>query len=101
MFQVFRDGAWLLDLTNGSMKRVLNDATAEEFTWAPDGRMVADHSRRSGDCGLWTMAARLSGRALIRPRPIHNLRAIGSVLVRVAEVVDDRALHLLLEMRAP
>ncbi len=58
MFQVFRDGAWLLDLTTGSMKRVLNDATAEEFTWAPDGRMVAYHSRRSGDWGLWTMAAR-------------------------------------------
>lgn len=58
MFQVFRDGAWLLDLSTGSMKRVLNDATAEEFTWAPDGRMVAYHSRRSGDWGLWTMAAR-------------------------------------------
>ena len=58
MFQVFRDGAWLLDLTTGSMERVLNDATAEEFTWAPDGRMVAYHSRRSGEWGLWTMAAR-------------------------------------------
>jgi hypothetical protein len=58
MFQVFRDGAWLLDLATGSMKRVLNDATAEEFTWAPDGRVVAYHSRRSGDWGLWTMAAR-------------------------------------------
>src|SRR4051812_9017298 len=58
MFQVFRDGAWLLDLSTGSMQRVLNDATAEEFTWAPDGRMVAYHSRRSGDWGLWTMAAR-------------------------------------------
>ena len=58
MFQVFRDGAWLLDLTTGSMERVLNDATAEEFTWAPDGRVVAYHSRRSGEWGLWTMAAR-------------------------------------------
>jgi len=58
MFQVFRDGAWLLDLKTGSMERVLNDATAEEFTWAPDGRMVAYHSRRSGEWGLWTMAAR-------------------------------------------
>ena len=58
MFQVFRDGAWLLDLATGSMERVLNDATAEEFTWAPDGRVVAYHSRRSGEWGLWTMAAR-------------------------------------------
>src|SRR5437870_1006030 len=41
------------------------------------------------------------GLALIRPRPVHNLRAIGSVLVGVAEIVDDRPLHLLLEMRPP
>ncbi len=58
MFQVFRDGAWLLNLASGSMERVLDDATAEEFTWAPDGRRVAFHSRRSGEWGLWQMAAR-------------------------------------------
>ena len=58
MFQVFRDGGWLLDLENGSMERVLDDASAEEFTWAPDGRRVAFHSRRSGEWGLWMMAAR-------------------------------------------
>jgi Tol biopolymer transport system component len=58
MFQVFRDGAWLLDLEAGSMQRVLDDPSAEEFTWAPDGRRVAFHSRRSGEWELWTMAAR-------------------------------------------
>jgi Tol biopolymer transport system component len=58
MFQVFRDGAWLLDLADGSMRRVLDDPTAEEFTWAPDGRRVAFHSRRNGQWGLWMMAAR-------------------------------------------
>ena len=58
MFQVFRDGAWLLNLASGSMERVLDDATAEEFTWAPDGRRVAFYSRRSGEWGLWQMAAR-------------------------------------------
>jgi WD40-like Beta Propeller Repeat len=58
MFQVFRDGAWLLDLETGSMQRVLDDPSAEEFTWAPDGRRVAFHSRRSGEWGLWMMAAR-------------------------------------------
>jgi TolB protein len=58
VFQVFRDGAWLLDLEAGGMQRVLDDPTAEEFTWAPDGRRVAFHSRRSGEWGLWTMAPR-------------------------------------------
>ena len=58
MFQVSRDGAWLLDLAAGSMERVLDDTSAEEFTWAPDGRRVAFHSRRSGEWGLWMMAAR-------------------------------------------
>jgi WD40-like Beta Propeller Repeat/Dipeptidyl peptidase IV (DPP IV) N-terminal region len=58
IFQVFRDGAWLLDLNTGSMSRVLDDASAEEFTWAPDGQRVAFHSRRNGTWGLWIMAAR-------------------------------------------
>jgi Tol biopolymer transport system component len=58
MFQVFRDGAWLLDLTTGSMQRALDDPSAEEFTWAPDGRRVAFHSRRNGEWGLWVMSAR-------------------------------------------
>jgi hypothetical protein len=58
MFQVFRDGAWLLDVNTGSMSRVLDDASAEEFTWAPDGRRIAFHSRRNGTWGLWIMAPR-------------------------------------------
>jgi hypothetical protein len=58
IFQVFREGAWLLDLADGSMERVLDDATAEEFTWAPDTRRVAFHSRRSGQWGLWMISPR-------------------------------------------
>jgi Tol biopolymer transport system component len=58
IFQVFRDGAWLLNLEDHSMHRVLDDSSAEEFTWSPDGRRVAFHSRRRGDWGLWMMAAR-------------------------------------------
>jgi hypothetical protein len=58
MFQIHRDGAWMLDLKDGSMRKVLSDPTAEEFTWAPDGRRVAYHSRRTGNWGVWVMMAR-------------------------------------------
>ncbi len=53
IFQVSRDGAWLLNLSNGSMRKVLDDPTAEEYAWAPDGHRVAFHSRRSGGWGVW------------------------------------------------
>lgn len=56
IFQVYRDGAWLLNLTNGSMRRVLDDPSAEEYTWAPDGHRVAFHSHRRGGWGVWVMA---------------------------------------------
>ena len=41
IFQVFRHGAWLLDLADRSMHRVLTDPAAEEFAWTPDGHRVA------------------------------------------------------------
>jgi hypothetical protein len=55
MFQVFRDGAWLLDVTTGGMRRILDDPTAEEFAWEPGGRRVVYHSRRDGQWRIWLM----------------------------------------------
>jgi hypothetical protein len=57
IFQVYREGAWLLNLGTGRMERILADPTAEEFTWSPDGRRVAFHSRRSGAWSVWVMEA--------------------------------------------
>jgi len=56
IFQVFRHGAWILDLADGSMQRVLTDPTAEEFAWSPDGRRVAFHSRRNGQWGIYVLS---------------------------------------------
>jgi cytoskeletal protein RodZ len=58
VFHVLRDGTWLLDLTDGSMRRVLDDPTANAYTWSPDGTQLAYHSARSGGWGLWVMGPR-------------------------------------------
>ena len=57
IFQVAQSGAWLLDFETGSMRQVLDDRSAEEFAWSPDGRSVAFHSRRAGEWDIWLMAA--------------------------------------------
>ena len=45
-----------LSLAHGRMRRVLDDATAEEFAWSPDGRRVVYHARRNGAWSLWQLA---------------------------------------------
>ena len=37
----------------GGMERVLRDAAAEEFAWAPDGRSIAYHTQHGGRWSLW------------------------------------------------
>jgi Tol biopolymer transport system component len=55
VFQVFKDGGWLVNVQTGEVQRILDDPTAEEFSWAPDGRRIAYHSRRDGAWRIWTM----------------------------------------------
>ena len=58
IFQVSHDGAWLLDLRNGSMRRVLDDPTAEEYSWVPrrsPRRLPQPQGRRLGRMGHGTV----------------------------------------------
>jgi hypothetical protein len=61
VFQVQRDGVWLLDLEHARMRRILADETAEEFVWSPDGSAIAYHARKAGSYGLWRLALNSSG----------------------------------------
>jgi Tol biopolymer transport system component len=57
IYQVDRDGVWLLDVRDGSARRLLDDPTAEEFAWDPEGRRIAFHSKRGGGWSIFVMAA--------------------------------------------
>jgi Tol biopolymer transport system component len=56
-FQVMRDGVWLLDVDSGTMRRLIDDPSAEEFAWDPAGGRLAYHSRQSGEWRIWIAAA--------------------------------------------
>ena len=55
VFQVHRDGAWMLDVARMRLRRILPDPAAEEFVWAPNGRSVAFHTRTNDGWGVWKM----------------------------------------------
>jgi TolB protein len=56
-FQVMGSGVWLLELESGAMRRLIDDPSAEEFAWSPDGSRLAYHSRRDGEWRIWIAAA--------------------------------------------
>lgn len=58
VFQVYRDGVWLLEVSTGMMRRVLPDRTAEEFAWSPDSRQVVYHAKNQGAWSLWRLTLR-------------------------------------------
>jgi hypothetical protein len=39
------------------MKKVVSDPSAETYTWSPDSRRVAYHSRATDTWGVWIMPA--------------------------------------------
>jgi hypothetical protein len=55
VFQVRKSGAWVLDLETGTSDRLLSDASAQEFAWSPDGRLVAYQSAQGGEWGIWVV----------------------------------------------
>ena len=55
IFQLYGDGVWVLDLADGRMRRLLADASAEEFAWAPDGSRVLFHARHRGAWSVWEL----------------------------------------------
>jgi hypothetical protein len=48
VFSAENDGAWLLDVGAGTARRILDDPTAGNFAWGPDGSRVAFQSARTG-----------------------------------------------------
>ena len=58
IFPLSGDGAWLLDLSDGSSLKVLSDPAVSDFTWSPDGSRVAYYNRRENEWNVWVMAAR-------------------------------------------
>ena len=55
VFQVHRDGAWMLDVPRMMVRRILPDPSAEEFVWSPNGRTIAYHARSGDGWGVWTI----------------------------------------------
>jgi Tol biopolymer transport system component len=58
IYAVSGDGAWLLDMADGSSRKVLSDPSIGDFTWSPDSGRVAYYNRREGEWNVWVMTSR-------------------------------------------
>jgi hypothetical protein len=43
----------MLDVRRMRLRRIIEDPSAEEFVWAPNGRSVAFHARTRDGWGVW------------------------------------------------
>src|SRR5690349_19000759 len=66
---------------------------------ADSGSRIPDPAQRIEHYGSRTTEDEFLIRPLEWPPPIDDLWSIGAVLVRVVQILDDRALHLFLQMR--
>jgi Tol biopolymer transport system component len=58
VFQVYREGVWVFDVARRRMQRLLDDRSAEEFAWSPDGSQIVFHTRRGSNWGVWAVQVR-------------------------------------------
>ena len=59
VFKAGGGGTWLLNLDRGGeMRRILDDPSAEEFSWAPEGDRLAYFSRRENNWVVWVAVPR-------------------------------------------
>jgi hypothetical protein len=59
VFKAGGGGTWLLNLDqDGETRRILDDPSAEEFSWAPEGDRLAYFSRRENNWVVWVEGPR-------------------------------------------
>lgn len=72
-FMALADGHWDLysvDITTSAVRRLTTDAADDGLpAWSPDGRHIAFVSNRSGEWGLWVMAANGNNQRLLTALP--------------------------------
>lgn len=55
IFQLDNDGAWLLEMADGSMRQVLADPSVEDFVWSRDGAHILFRTRGGQEWTSWSL----------------------------------------------